>query len=144
MKKFIIISLVGFLFIFGPNLVVQSNDTIENNSSDTYEKLTSNPYVTIMKPFPQGLYLMDRLIGWFPVCTIFGKITIELDAGCYDCELNGVAIIIDGEVVKTFTEPPYEWLWERTNGDSIFHFFEAKAYSGNGEASQIFPLLKFF
>jgi len=143
MKKQICFIIVLEILLFsGISSIAQSNTNIISNSVGSSEPSSPDVYCYFSKPIPRFIYL--RNIPVFPMigCIVIGPIDVVIDAGCSEGEIEKVELIIDTEIVQTFTSPPYSWRWDRPE-DSILHWIEARAYAGSSEAGNAFPLLKF-
>lgn len=81
------------------------------------------PTVEITRPMP-GIYIMDgQRILPYPYPVIIGQMTIKIDADDMGAGIEKVDVYIDGKLRGTYTEEPYECLWD----EASIGFFKIKA-----------------
>ena len=112
----------------------QIYDRYEEEFSITFLGDITPPTVKIVHPELGYLYMKsgDQKIK-IPSkqrTLIIGNITIKINASDNDSGLSKVDLYIDDELKKTFSEKPYEWLWDET----IFgkHIIQVVAYDNVG------------
>ena len=92
-----------------------------------------------------GLYIFGRQTFFIKKTIIIGGVTIEAELEPYDPdvppEYDSVIFYIDGNKVKEFTSPPFEWSWE----GSAFgrHTITVKAFHGEDTLSQSMEVIIF-
>jgi len=109
--------------------VTDPNDDIDE-SSGTIIADNAPPVLEITRPRP-GIFILDgqRLLP-YPYPVIFGQITIKVDANDSGAGIEKVEIYVDGRLRETYSEVPYEWVWDEA---SIGFFkIEAMAYDNVG------------
>ena len=107
----------------------------EDVNSLTFNVTNINFKLKIIKP-ENGLYIFGKRIFVLKKTIIIGGITVKAELEPYDPdvppEYDSVAFYVDGNKVKEFTSPPFEWSWEgmafgkytitvraTNNGDSV-------------------------
>ncbi|MGC9308495.1 MAG: Ig-like domain-containing protein, partial [Thermoplasmatota archaeon] len=104
---------------------------------DTWQFTTMDvvaPMVSIEAPEHQRLYVRNKSY-LFPRTTVIGKITVEVTAEDADSGVERVDFYVDGELMATDTEAPYQWWW---NEDTILdtHEIRVVAVDRDGNAAE--------
>lgn len=106
-----------------------SKSIVEIEFLDVVPEDSQEPKLTITQP-NNGIYLFNSKLLTFPFNLIIGKITIKVDATDDETEVTKVIILINEELKKTISDPPYEWTWdEKVTGPQTI---EVKAYDAAG------------
>jgi hypothetical protein len=94
------------------------------------------PNVKIISP-DYGIYIFNRKLGGFIFPFVFNQITIEVEASDKDSGMEKVEIYIDGELVSSDDEAPYDYLFEKSS--KKFHTIDVIGYdnAGNTETDSI-------
>jgi hypothetical protein len=87
------------------------------------------PNVKIISP-DYGIYIFNRKLGGFVFPFVFNQVTVEVEASDKDSGMEKVEIYIDGELVSSDNEAPYEYLFEQSS--KKFHTIEAIGYDNAG------------
>ena len=87
----------------------------ESTRTLTFNVTNINFNLNITNP-QNGLYILGKRIFPLKKTIIFGGITVKAELEPYDPdvppEYDSVTFYIDGNKVKEFTSPPFEWSWE--------------------------------
>ena len=90
------------------------------------------PEVTIISP-DYGIYIFNRKLGGFIFPFVFNQITVEVEASDKDSGMEKVEIYIDGELVSSDNEAPYDYLFEESS--KKFHTIEVIGYDNAGNTN---------
>jgi len=92
-----------------------------------------------------GLYIFGRQTFFIKKTIIIGGITVKAELEPYDPdvppEYDSVVFYIDGNKVKEFTSPPFEWSWE--GSDFGKHTITVEAIHGEYSLSQSMEVIIF-
>lgn len=103
----------------------------------------TSPDVELLKPQQDSLYIFNKWIKSWPVTTIFGKITLEVEVFDNMSGMSYVHFYIDNNLKANITTQPYEWIWEKRV--FFLHTIQVTAFdiAGNNASKQLL-VLKFF
>ena len=90
------------------------------------------PEVTIISP-DYGIYIFNRKLGGFIFPFVFNQVTVEVEASDKDSGMEKVEIYIDGELVSSDNEAPYDYLFEEAS--KKFHTIEVIGYDNAGNTN---------
>ena len=105
-----------------------------NNSGIDYipiECESTTPYIQILNPISNRLYLAGREIMNTPITIIIGEINIEVEVKGITQVVEKVEFYIDNNLKTTDSEEPYNYLWDETSFGS--KIIKIKAYHNNTE-----------
>ena len=94
------------------------------------------PEVKIIKP-DYGIYMFNRKLGGFIFPFIFNQVTIEVEASDKESGMEKVEIYIDGELVESDNEAPYNY--DFIDSSKKFHSINVIGYdkAGNTKSDSI-------
>lgn len=100
------------------------------------------PSVEIVKPM-NYLYILGFKLLKINECTIFGPITVKVQASQNPFGIDRVEIILDGKLVATDYSAPYQWLWVKPSFQE--HLLRVTAYDTRGNSSTtVRSMFKYF
>lgn len=92
------------------------------------------PTVEIVKPKDRFLYILDtEIMSLLFKTRIIGEITIEAEADDMISEVSKVEFYLDGELMETDYDAPYEWLWSKSSFGN--HIIKVIAYDSAGNSA---------
>jgi PKD repeat protein len=95
------------------------NHSCETNVLITVLSVDTTPPTITMKKPRSGLYLFDSFFCSFPVPVIIGPITFQVSITENESTVDEVHFFIDEQQYQTFSEPPYEWMWDEINCGTV-------------------------
>ncbi len=116
--------------------VVARDPTGLYSESDTWTFLSKDveaPSLTIIQPVANQMYIGNFSIPFIKTFVV-GKIYVIVDANDTQSGIDRVEFYVDGELMATDNEAPYQWLW---NEDTLFdtHLLEVVAYDRDGNVA---------
>lgn len=126
------------VFTVRDNAGSQTSDT----ATVTIISDTTQPNVTIVKPFANSVYLRNNRLMQFPVTLILGSIDVTVEASD-DSGITSVAFSLNGVLQYNVTAPPYIWVWDKRSFGRYTIVVEAFDDAGN-KATDDIVVWKFF
>jgi len=113
-------------------ILIDGNKVVNANFKEDDIK----PNVKIIKP-DYGIYIFNRKLGGFIFPFIFNQVTIEVEASDKDSGMEKVEIYIDGELVESDNDPPYDY--DFIDNSKKFHTIDVIGYdkAGNTDSDSI-------
>jgi hypothetical protein len=105
-----------------------------NNNGIDYipiEYESTLPYIQILNPIGNRLYIAGREIMNTPITIIIGEINIEIEVKGITETVEKVEFYIDNNLKTTDREEPYNYLWDETSFG--FNTINVRAYYNNSE-----------
>lgn len=93
-----------------------------------------SPEINILQPMENQLYIGNFSMPWFKTFVI-GKINVVVNASDAHSGIEKVEFYVDGKLMATDYDMPYEWLW---NEDTVYdtHLLEVVAYDKDGNIAK--------
>ena len=93
-----------------------------------------SPEINIIQPVENQLYVGNFSMPWFKTFVI-GKINVVVNASDSQSGIDKVEFYVDGKLMATDYDEPYEWLW---NEDTVYdtHLLEVIAYDRDGNIAK--------
>lgn len=92
------------------------------------------PIAKIIQPEKNRLYIFNYSISWFNTFVI-GKIKVIAYAFDNESGIEKVEFYVDGKLIYTAYEKPYEWIWDEKVAFAK-HLLEVIAYNGDGDTAK--------